>query len=265
MTCYARSGGTLLNQCLLAIPGHMILSEISPLRHHEGVPHLRQQAADWYGIVLQETSFTDCIRELHEHAVARNQQLILRDWPLRCFEGVGPESPDAPGKLVLKDHLPPEIPIKSFAFVRDTYDVFLSRPWGKGFLSRYLSYVKCLLQSEMPRFHYEEFCKKPKTVFKEICDYTGIVYNPDFVKAFNQQKNVTGDISLGHLSRGQQCDEISVLPRRIPTLTQLKEMTGTSALREANHLLGYSTHYFSKNISWPWRRNPTSPSPTHQK
>jgi hypothetical protein len=232
----------------------MVFSEISPLRKENGVPALYQQAKEWYGITLTEKDFTGCIRELHQQAHQQQKQLILRDWPLRCFEKASPDSPEPPGKLILPDYMPPEIPFNSFAFIRDTYDVFLSRPWGTGFLGRYLRYANSLIDSGMPCFRYEDFCREPENVMRAICDSIGLQFNADFVNGFSNQHKVTGDVSLGTLSRGQGTGGAIVsMPRRLPTIQQLIQVSTSKELRAANRLFGYPTRYFSRPIAWPWK------------
>jgi hypothetical protein len=254
MTCFARSGGTLLNQCLSALPDTMMFSEVSPLRPGGGVPHLHHQASEWYGITLKETSFTDCLRELHAIATGRQQHLIIRDWPLRCFEGTSPGKSETPGKLVLPDFMPSGIPLRPFAFVRDAFDVFLSRAWGRGFPRRYRRYVSALLDAAMPRFTFEAFCQDPQTVMRGICEVTGLPFDPSFEEEFRRETRVTGDISLGSRSRGQRAKGIIELPRRLPSRRRLGELLFSRELREANRMLGYSPSYFSRPLMLPGRR-----------
>ena len=50
---FARSGGTLVNRCLGAIPGNLVLSEVNP---HGAVVPVDVQARDWLGLLRPEES-----------------------------------------------------------------------------------------------------------------------------------------------------------------------------------------------------------------
>jgi len=259
MTCFARSGGTLLNQCLSALPNTMIFSEISPFRSREGVPHLKSQASDWYDIQLRSSTFRECIQELITIAGRTGKYLILRDWPVRCFEGSGKSGdPSPPNRLVLPEYLPPGLSVKSFAFLRDAYDVYLSRKWGLGFPKRYLKYVEAVQDASIPIFLYEDFCRKPGPTLQRICDSTGLQYDPVFLETFESETKVTGDISLGAQSRGRQITGITVLQRRFPLPQRIHELAFNPALREANRRMGYPTGYFQRPIAWPWQAQASS-------
>lgn len=253
MTCFARSGGTLLNQCLATLPGTLMFSEVSPLRPKQGVPQLKQQALEWYNLSLSGTSFTECVSELAEEAAQRGKTLVLRDWPLRCFEGRNESDTDTPDRLVIGDYLPDDLTPCFFAFMRDAYDVYLSRRWGKGFPHRYLNYVQAIGESGMPFFRYEDFCHDPEKTLKAICAETGLTFTSAALTNFSEQTQVTGDVSLGNESRGQRAGQrITEFPRRLPLPDRVVEMITSSALREANRQFGYSPTYFSRAIAWPW-------------
>ena len=71
MICFARSGGTILNQCLGSLPGVVIMSEVNPLgggkgKGAESYRTIKSQAKNWYGIDLisDEDNFVECAIEL---------------------------------------------------------------------------------------------------------------------------------------------------------------------------------------------------------
>lgn len=60
--------------------------------------------------------------------------------------------------------------------------------------------------------------------------------------SFNSDK-VIGDINL---SRGNETNEIKILPRKFAFSFQIKKINNDEYLKKANDLLGYTTNYYDK-------------------
>ncbi len=82
MLCYARSGGTVLNQCLGSLPDTVVISEVNPLGGGSGARDqkpsrtVREQALNWYGIELRTENFADCVVELEKHCIANGKKKL---------------------------------------------------------------------------------------------------------------------------------------------------------------------------------------------
>jgi hypothetical protein len=86
---FARSGGTLINRCLGAIPANLVLSEVNP---HGAVVPVDAQAIEWIGLLRPDeseafgrTGYGAQVRTLAEAAAARSQHLVVRDWTILNF------------------------------------------------------------------------------------------------------------------------------------------------------------------------------------
>ena len=174
--------------------------------------------------------------------------LILRDWSVPNFmHNLGMTLVDegiafpAPNSFLILDELKDRCNLKTFAFVRDSFDVYLSKGGNMlAFAEAYLRYVKELLSLEIPVCRYEKFCLDPKYILRTICDYIDVPYTDDWIK-YMEFTTVHGDVQ--HSSRGQAQGRIVTLPR-IKVHESIATAIGACLeLQEANRLLGYSTVY----------------------
>ena len=248
MLCFARSGGTVLNQCLGCLPEVVILSEVNPLGGGWGVEAeaslttVKAQAKGWYNIDLDsdEDDFVGCVVELSKKC----KHLILRDWTVANFlPNLGKTLEDEeivfdpPKSFLILEDLQGHCDVKPFAFVRDAFDVYLSKGGNMPiFAESYLCYVKELLRLEVPVCRYEEFCVDPKHVLRTICEYTGIPYTDDWAD-YAKFTTVHGDIQYN--SRGQTQGQIATLPRIKVHESIATAIANCSELQEANRLLEY--------------------------
>src|SRR5262245_17723589 len=128
-------GGTLLSRCLGVLPRVALMSEINPLAVHffaEFSPlyqdrqwlHLLsdEEVARFSSLDLgQNENFCQVIGALHRRAELEGRDLILRDYNYVDFIGI-PFVARPPRRRVLYDALPPDIPTRAIAFVRDPID-----------------------------------------------------------------------------------------------------------------------------------------------
>ena len=246
MICYARSGGTVLNQCLGSLPHIVVLSEVNPLGGGSGkgpvsYRTVKSQASQWYGIEIKSDDFAEGILELHEICKARGLHLVVRDWPFVNFVPQPENGFTPPNRLLTLEALQGKCEIRVFAFVRDAIDVWLSRGTkANDFAIQYLRYVKMLLEHKIPIFKYEAFCRAPGTVLREICSYTGLDFNESY-RRYEAFDRVNGDVQL--LSRGIQQHSIRPLRRKRIRTEKIQELNQCSSMIEANRLLGYPVAY----------------------
>lgn len=249
MICFARSGGTILNQCLGSLPNVVILSEVNPLgggsgKKNQAYKTIEEQAKNWYQIDIKSDKFTDKILQLESICQSHDLNLIVRDWTFINFMPEEDNDFQPPQKLLTIEALQDKCDLNIFAFVRDSIDVWISRntPDTSHFFNLYLKYIEAVINAEIPIFKYEEFCDRPDSVMEKICDLSEINY-----QGFNQDylnfDNLNGDIQLQ--SRGRKQGKIKPLPRKLISRAKIAEINQCQAMIQANKLLNYPTYYQS--------------------
>jgi len=199
MIVFARSGGTVLNQCLGSLPDVVIMSEVNPLgggwgeRGTNSLTSVKDQAKYWYQIELKSDGFLDSVLELEQICTDTKRQLILRDWAFSNFMPHSVNNFDPPNKLLTMEALSGKCDLLPFVFIRDAIDVWISRgvPPADEFFKRYLKYVEKV--SKFPVFKYEDFCHHPADLIQRICDYSGITYSESW-RNYQYFRTVHGDI-----------------------------------------------------------------------
>jgi hypothetical protein len=247
MICYARSGGTLLNQCLGSFPDTLVLSEVNPLSGGVGAPIEAEtpyeQALRWYGIHLKSRDFSGSVLELTEICKQRGLSLVVRDWSFVNFMPMKENNYQAPYRFLTLESLMGKCNMAVFAFVRNAIDIFLSRGEGiNSFSTNYLRYAKAVVNLKVPVFKYEDFCRSPETILKSICALGGINFSESFWD-FSSFLNVNGDMQARGKSRGGQHNKIVVLPRKSVSAQKADIINNSEEIKEANKLLGYPVKY----------------------
>lgn len=255
MTCFARSGGTVLNQCIGSMPGIVMLSEVNPLgggwseaEGTESCTTVQEQAANWYGISVRAPSFKYGIQEIASVCEKTGRHLVVRDWSFINFIPHFYNGYNPPKRLLTLEITGEELDVKPFAFVRDAIDVWISRgtPPPGDFFPHYLDYVRAVLDTGQPVFRYEDFCLNPGAVLRAICKETGIEYDEGW-RNYKSYENVNGDVQTPGGSRGMRQDSISPLPRRPIPEHKIGALHGCREMMEANRLLGYPESYEGKD------------------
>jgi hypothetical protein len=256
MLCFARSGGTVLNQCLGCLPNVLILSEVNPLGGGSGKGNVsyqsvKEQAKNWYNIELKSDNFVHNILELEKICADTGRSLIVRDWTFVNFTPFIKNNWNPPNKLLTLEQLSDKSEVISFAFVRNSIDVWISRgtPDVQLFFGQYLRYVNELINSNIKIFKYEEFCFNPQKVLYEICQFTGLEYSESF-KNYSQFRQVNGDVQV--LSRGQIQGKIKPLSRKLLAKDKIIAVNQCTEMIEANILLGYPPSYYDVNRENLW-------------
>ncbi len=250
MICYARSGGTLLNQCLGLLPNVVILSELNPLgggagrKRNKSYRTVWEQAKNWYNIDVNSSNFVQEIVDLKKITDARNKRLIVRDWTFVNFNPLPHNKNNPSYSLKALKCLKNEIDLIPFAFVRDSIDVWLSRntPPVEDFFKRYLNYVKELIKNNIKIFKYEDFCQNPDSILKKMCEYLDIKFSNNY-KNYKSFTTVHGDIQSLKPSRGRKLNKIKLLPRKKISTDKITKLNNCKKMQKANKLLDYQTGY----------------------
>ena len=251
MLCFARSGGTVLNQCLGSLPNVVILSELNPLGSGSGsgdepCDTVRRQAKEWYGINLVSKDFVRGILDLAKICEQQGKQLIIRDWSFVNFYPIEDNDLAPPNKFLIVEALQGHCELNVFGFVRDAIDVCLS--YAKGIFAYhrvftyYRNYVDALVASRYPYFKYEDFCRHPRDVMQAICKHINTDYSESFLE-YATFGNVSGEVQSEIKSRGVKQDKIAPLPRKVVDIDKITAINANSNMKRTNEVLGYDQTY----------------------
>ena len=248
MIAFARSGGTVLNQCLGSLPDVVIMSEVNPLgggwgkKQEYSLTSVQEQAKHWYQIELGSKGFVDSVLELEQICTENNKHLILRDWTFSNFMPHSVNDFNPPNKLLTLEALRGKCHLIPFVFVRDAIDVWISRgtPPVDEFFKRYRRYIEAI--DDLPIFKYETFCRQPEEIINGICDLTGIKYSKAW-SDFQEFETVHGDIQSSQVSRGVRQGKIQPMPRKRVPRERIQEVNNCQDMVTANKLLSYPTSF----------------------
>lgn len=254
MICFARSGGTILNQCLGSLPNTMIISEVSPLagnwrKGNIFVGTIKEQAKHWYDIDLKSNGFVESALELAEICERTGRWLVIRDW---TFGGYFPSKnkPDSPpDKLLTLEALDGKCKVCPFCFVRDSIDIWMSLTRRmdiemETFFAQYLKYIQDIKVRNITVFKYEDFVRRPEETIRQICQYAGLEFS-DSWKNYMSYGKVIGDTVFDPHSRGRKAGTIRVIPRRRLAKKRIIDLNRCKEMIRANELLGYPTSYYA--------------------
>lgn len=253
MLCFARSGGTVLNQCLGCLPNVVILSEVNPLgggwgSGEEPCDTVQLQAKQWYGIDLVSDGFADGVLELDKICQKQGKQLVIRDWSFINFFPRGQNGFDPPNKFLSIKALQGRCGLHVFGIVRDAIDVCLSYGAAKlralVLFSCYRNYVAALLALGCPIFKYEDFCQNPHKTLQNICRHIGTEYNESFLQ-YMTFKNVNGDVQSKGKSRGVKQGKITPLARKIVDIDKIAAINADQNMKKTNMVLGYPNNFIA--------------------
>lgn len=253
--CYARSGGTLLNQCLAAMPDTVVMSEVSTFGNGTGKENislsLQEQAKKWYGIELRSKEFYVAITELLNHCNQIGKKLIIREWIYASYHAIESNRYNPPKSLQSIQRLTHlNIPVQSIALVRNTYDVWISRgtPRMNTFAEQYSNYVKDILRHKIKIYKYEDFCTNPLKEMKSICDYLKIPFDTNFIHTFHKQP-AQGDTQVKDRDSRINRTIIVLPPRKFIMPHHLILLYRNKLMQKINNALVYEEFYFSRKYT----------------
>ena len=250
---YSRSGGTLLSSVLARLDNVVLVSEVNPVSN--AYTSVKEQVKEWYGIDISDGSFTEMIKELNDFCTRNNKTLIIRDYSFVDFtpNSINDFQPKSNFSALVE--LQNHIPLQVISFVRDAYDVWISRNCPPKFSEGYLKYVEQLMELKIPIFKYEDFCENPEIELSKICDSVNIRYDKKHLENPSKYQNITGDNQMEESSRGRKLNQISRLKRKqIPKKWSVKAGSDIQ-LKEANKMLSYGTDFDDveidkKDLDW---------------
>lgn len=202
---YARSGGTLMNKCLLNLTNTIVLSEINPNEFGEGLwenrPHIDQivqlQLKKWYRITLHSTTFDNAVLELINYCSKNNIRLIIRDFSIADFVA-SPLAKNQPKNELswlkwMKKH---QIEYQCFSLIRHPMDVWISQQMPKlaVFILAYINYLTEIKKHNIPYFYYESFSQNPEKVLQKIMRLLQIDQKIDDLLTIENKSNLFGDL-----------------------------------------------------------------------
>lgn len=254
MLSYARSGGTLLNRCLGALPNTVVMSEVGPWGGGGGVSwndrrEVHEQALDWFDIYLKSSDYLSGLLELEGICDRSNRYLIVREWCYANFNRHGSLPPYTPPQNLwtLEQLHEKGIETKAFALVRDARDMWASMnyPEPNRFFASYRRFAEALSSAkDVPIFKYENFTADPETGLKSICDYLEIPFTQDW-KDFPYFLDVSGDSADNKgfyppPNKGRDLNPVRKARRCTLSPYRRFQIVKNPDFFEANHLLGYS-------------------------
>jgi hypothetical protein len=240
---YARSGVTVLNRCLSSDKRLICLSEINTkyiCPTLQNSPH--QQAKDWYNLEIKNAETVDEISELLKYSEGHTKSLIIRDWSFGSFVPSRYNNFTPSNTLNTIDDLTDKFPetFNIVCIVRNPVDVWLSMRYSeRTFYDKHLDYLlkftEDILKRKIKIVKYEDFCKEPQKVLKDI--YSSI--NMEQPQNIKLSDNVTGDINFPLSSRGSGYDNVRSLERRDYTEKDRLLLKRDTRVDQICNLLGY--------------------------
>lgn len=257
MICFARSGGTILNQCLGSLPKTVFISEVSPLagnwrKNKTCVGTIKEQAKHWYDIDLKSNSFAENALELAEVCERSGRRLVVRDWTFGGYLPTTINPGPTPDRILSLEALENRCEVLPFCFVRDPIDVWLSLTKRmhiemERFFAQYLKYIQDIKVRNITVFKYEDFVRRPEETIRQICQYAGLEFS-DSWKNYMSYGKVIGDTVFDPHSRGRKAGTIKMIPRRYLPKKRIIELNRCKEMIRANELLGYPTSYWNVEV-----------------
>lgn len=255
MISYGRSGSTLLNRCLGALPNTYVLAEVNPVassdnRDHPDINVVAYQAKEWFDIDIEADGFVESVLELKQKAEAKGKRLVVRDWSFVNFVPLRLNGQSPANELLTITSLAPHTQVAPFAFVRNLVDMWISSgmPEIEQYSKCYAAYAEAIVEMGMPVFTYEEFCQDPQTVMKGICAAADLEYDAEFQRSFVQNKQAVGDFFSMTSSSGIQTKKRGRISRR-----KIEMLMGCDRFVKANAMFGYSSDYFDTPVESRWK------------
>ncbi len=228
---FACSGGTLISQCISAMPNIYLLSEIHPYTNlHLGGVKAKYLPSDIISLSkyanipnfgqLADQIFISNITKANDHVRQYAGELILRDHTHSDF-CVGSTTSNKPALFSL---LESHFQIKNIVTIRNPVDSYLSlvnNNWRHFTPSSFDEYCKRFIEmttcyKECDIYRYEDFVKEPTVIMQKMCESLDLAYSNCFIDIFELFK-VTG-------GSGRKSSVISEMPQRKISSVFLEEV-----------------------------------------
>lgn len=248
--CFARSGGTLVNQLLGIHPDCLVLSEINPSGSARA---LDLQAYEWVNLITEseveefsKLTYSEQINKLMYLSLRKNKKLIIRDWVTINYMPNALASYLVPSNILEQQLYLARLnyDIQSLVITRKAYFVFESLVKNfiqfsslslEEFSAYYLTYAKAI--SLFPKIKLEDLQRSPEDSLIKILNYFNISTNflEYQLENFSKYNNCTGNNTLRMATESSNYKVVSSNidgNPKIPYKTNLE-------LQEADYLLGY--------------------------
>jgi|GEM_PF-1015780 len=248
---FARSGGTLLNQCLGVTTGNLVLSEVNP---HVSCRPVEQQAQEWLDLIttneladFSRLPYAKKIRQLHHRARSRGARLILRDWCTVNFLARTAAAEIEPSGVLEQPFYLATVGLRPraivltrraravYASIRENIPQLHELPLD-AFAEAYLRYARAV--AGLPLFKLEDFTVNPVSALGAIAGKLGVEVYQDFQQHYRGFQRCTGNNSI--------CPPpVSLLAHSIDPRVERRLRTDRPAaidhpkFHEADSLLGY--------------------------
>lgn len=204
----ARTGGTVISQCLASMESVLLLSEIHPRGGQQFDP--LAQAPTWFHLLTEDEfarikghaiSFTDAIDLVRRRAEDRGKTLVIRDWAHLDFTAV-PFVAERSYRLTTAEDLRQAFDVINIATVRHPIDQWLSlRPLAmmqnKITLEEFLCdcHRFAVTSHKIGYLRYEDFTRDPDGFLGKLCKRLGLAFDPTYRERWKTYTNITGDVS----------------------------------------------------------------------
>lgn len=255
MVNYARSGGTLLTKILNSNAEINVFSEINNIASVDANNKLAtindaliSQSQKWHGFLPEGRNFIEILNSIIKINEERNVITIVRDWSFVQFEDRHFNNNSPPMSFQFLEILNQNFDVMPFAFVRDGIDVYLSRKNIdiNKFEKSYTNFLEKIISAKFRVFKYEDLVSDKSKFLKEFSKFLDVKNIYDLINLSNYPS--TGDSQLGIRSRGQRENSIVKLPRKLCSLSKIKEINNATLLLKWNRKLGYQLGYWNGNI-----------------
>lgn len=193
----AASGGTIMTQCLAAMPSVAVLSEIHPHILIDEYSPVRQAYAGCGILSLADMEFVfkRDIALINGRCAQAGKRLLIRDW---SFGDYLRDAPDLALDLTLRNVLSADFPVLSHVTMRHPIDAWIGmnlQDWVShltiaDYLNRYRLFADRAIQLGFSR--YEDFCRDPDGVLQRICDHLQLTFDPAYRSDLAQVNHMTG-------------------------------------------------------------------------
>jgi hypothetical protein len=235
----AATGGTLISKCIAALANVSLLSEINPLGSSSlkfSPVDLFSQYQAQYGVryeSIKKRYFLAQLELVLECCKSEASKLVIRDHNHTAYMWANTQN-----RMPLLEFLS-DYERKSIVTIRNPIDSYLSclkNNWLKHinndfnlYCQRYLLFLENY--NNLPIIKYEDFCKSPSVIMKQICDILELDFDENFINNFSDIK-LTGD-------SGRRFDKIVVQDRRVIPDEIMSKIEQSRNYREFCELYSY--------------------------
>jgi hypothetical protein len=204
---FPRSGGTLINQCLLCAKDTIVLSEINPTL---SVIDPILQASNWFRLftneeICQTRTYLQQIKAIHEKTELTNSKLIIRDWSGINYLREISEWVPAPS-FQLEQHIyltHAGFELHEARVIRQSTQIFISLRKDipqcanlsiESFAESYSKYLSDT--AHVFTVHLEDFTQETQSYYTKLCSALSIEASPGVKEKFSKEIRVTGNTTI---------------------------------------------------------------------